>query len=228
MIAATHAYDDAVFDEEAAVAGASACVVVPLVMALAPVDRVVDVGCGRGAWLRAFVDAGVSRVLGIDNPWRDVSKLMIDPACFRAADLRRPFTIDGRFDLAVCLEVAEHLPADRAPALIAALTAAAPLVLFSAAIPRQGGVGHVNEQWPSYWRAFFGEHGFQRIDCLRRQMWQDSRIGWWYRQNMFLFASEQGVENCPALRAELDRHESPEIEWIHESILARVLARDDG
>ena len=69
---------------------------------------------------------------------------------FVASDLSEPITIDRGYDLALCIEVAEHLPLSSEPTLIEELTSAAQAVMFSAAIPGQEGVNHVNEQWLDY------------------------------------------------------------------------------
>jgi hypothetical protein len=85
------------------------------------------------------------------------------------------------------LEVAEHLPIQSAGGFVAELTALAPFILFSAAIPGQGGTNHLNEQWPEYWATRFAGHGYRVLDCIRPRIWEDDRIDFWYRQNIFLF-----------------------------------------
>jgi SAM-dependent methyltransferase len=203
----------------------SARVVVPLVLNLVRPASVVDLGCGQGEWLRVFKDHGVPAVLGLDGDYVDRSKLLIDPAEFWAGDLSGPIRLEGRSDLAVCLEVAEHLPAPAGRALVAALADAAPLVLFSAAVPGQGGVHHLNEQWPDYWADLFAEHGLRRLDPIRRHIWQDQRVWWWYRQNLFLYARPEVIAASEALRAEERFAEGPGQEWVHTEILAGCRAR---
>src|SRR5229473_5374813 len=129
----------------------SARLVAGFVAELIMPHSVVDVGCGLGGWLRAFGEKGAAVLHGIDGNYVDRSKLYFDPSGFEVADLARSFRIFGRFDLAICVEVAEHIPDAQSGNLIKALTEAAPVVLFSTALPGQGGRGHVNEQWPEYW-----------------------------------------------------------------------------
>src|SRR5262249_5217435 len=150
-------YDAAFYEAQADGSLRSARVVVPLVTRLVEPRSVVDVGCGVGTWLRAFVENGVEDVLGVDGAYVDRNRLCIDPARFQAMDLARPQPLGRTFDLAVCLEVGEHLPTRAAPGLVAMLTAA-PVVLFSAAIPGQGGTNHVNEQWPNFWQRLFSRY----------------------------------------------------------------------
>ena len=163
--------------------------IVPIVMeALAP-QSVVDVGCGVGAWLRAFAEQGVRRVLGIDGDYVERSMLQIDPGDYLGWDLAKPLAVDERFDLALSLEVACDLEPAQAPRFVEDLVRLAPAVLFSSAIPHQGGF-HVNEQWQSYWAALFERHGYLAIDVIRPAVWNDAQVEWWYAQNALLYVTE--------------------------------------
>ena len=177
------------FYGEATGALRSANLVVPLVLSCARITSVVDVGCGTGSWLAAFRANGIEDVLGFDGDWVDPNKLKIPVDRFVAHDLTTPLSVDRRFDLAVCLEVAEHLPSTRAPSLVQDLTRLAPCVLFSAATPGQGGTHHTNEQPLSYWAHYFEQEGFLPLDLLRPAIWANDKIEWWYRQNMLIFAA---------------------------------------
>ncbi len=209
-----HAYDETYHAQLERIALESARVVVPILLRHVRPASVLDVGCGNGAWLKVFQENGVATVRGVDGASVNPARLLIDRECFQALDLCRPFELEGRYDLACCLEVAEHLPHKLGPTLIRNLTRAAPLVLFSAAVPGQGGTHHVNEQWPAYWRAEFARHGFQRLDPLRREILHDQRVAWWYRQNLFLYASAEALAALPHL-AEEARAAEAEFELIH-------------
>ncbi len=159
----------------------SARVIVPMLVELVSPHSVLDVGCGIGAWTEPF-DHSVE-TLGIDEmPAADVT------GNYERHDLTRPFDA-GRFDLAICLEVAEHLPTSSARGLVSSLVNAAPVVAFSAAIPGQSGHGHINCQWPDYWRAMFAEHGYEQFDVIRARVWDNDEVAWWYRQNLFLYSA---------------------------------------
>ena len=151
---------------------------------------VVDVGCAEGFWLAQFRAEGIEDVLGIDGAYVNPKRLKIPGECFRPMDLEQPIRLGRTFDLAVSVEVAEHLSPPRAQSFVEDLTRLAPCVLFSAAIPGQGGVHHVNERWQSYWSELFQEHGYQTVDCVRSRFWNDPTIYYWYRQNMFLYVHE--------------------------------------
>ncbi len=202
----------------------SARVVAPIVMDLVSPASVVDVGCGLGGWLKIFGECGVKELCGIDGDHIDRTKLLFDPARFVAADLAGPFAITGRFDLALCVEVAEHLPEHRASALVASLCGAAPVILFSAAVPGQGGLAHVNERWPSYWRALFARHRFQMFDSIRPRIRDDTRVAWYYRQNLVIFAAASWAAERPGFsRFAVDSAAEP-LEWVHIATLRRRMA----
>lgn len=163
---------------------ASAAAVVPRLFDLVKPARVIDVGCGEGHWLDAFAALG-AEVIGLDGSYVQTSTL---GDRFVPHDLARPLPehLAGRFDLALSLEVAEHLPPNRGPGFVRDLCQLAPVVVFSAAIPGQGGTGHVNEQWPSYWCDLFEAEGFAVSGALRFELWDDDRVENWYRQNLLV------------------------------------------
>jgi SAM-dependent methyltransferase len=194
----------------------SARVVVPMVVALTHPSSVLDIGCGRGAWLGEFKANGVSKIVGLDGSYLKQSMLLFPSECFRPTDLSGKFEIPaGRFDLAICLEVAEHLPALNSRHLVRQLTSAAPQVLFSAAPPGQGGRGHINCQPLSYWRKIFEEFGFKMLDPFRPRLRDDPKVAWWYRQNMVLFASQEASAAHSALADCSEVPQGLESEWVY-------------
>jgi SAM-dependent methyltransferase len=200
----------------------SAQAVVPRMMELVQPGSVIDVGCGLGSWLNAFVQAGVDDVLGIDGNEADPALLEIPMERFLRRDLTQPLRLERQFDLVVSLEVAEHLPPAAAEPFVQQLAGLGPVVLFSAAVPHQGGVEHLNEQWQEYWAERFEAQGFVTVDCLRRRIWDDPDVSWWYKQNMLLFARPDRVEALPQLKQEALRggrqlslvHPQRFLEWV--------------
>lgn len=169
----------------------SAKEVVPILMELFQVESVADVGCGLGSWLHVFQKNGVSKILGLDGHWVDKNKLLIDEINFREINLIKPPLIQEEFDLVSCLEVAEHLPQEAASTLVSFLTSLGDTIIFSAAIPGQGGQNHINEQWPDYWADLFAQHDFKFYDIIRPKIWNNENIQWWYRQNIFVVSRKE-------------------------------------
>jgi SAM-dependent methyltransferase len=153
-----------------------------------PPQSAVDVGCGIGTWLSVLAEMGVAHVQGVDGPWVDRSMLQIPKERFMSQNLTEPVRLSRRFDLAISLEVAEHLPESQAESFVGTLTGLADVVLFSGAIPGQGGTHHVNEQWQDWWAGLFSRVGYEAYDLLRPAVWNDSAIPVWYRQNTLLYA----------------------------------------
>lgn len=212
-------YSSQFYDSQARGSAMSAEVVVPLVLSLFPARSVIDIGCGVGGWLNAFERHGVSDYVGVDGDYVSREQLRIAPDRFIARDLTT-FIESGRtFDLACSLEVAEHLPVECADQFVAALVQAAPVVLFSAAIPGQGGTAHVNEQWQSYWAELFFRHDYIAVDCIRPQIYYDERVEFWYRQNILVFCSS---DHCPSgYSAVTNKYD---LDRIHPGLLALVLS----
>ncbi|MGP0085675.1 MAG: methyltransferase domain-containing protein [Steroidobacteraceae bacterium] len=171
----------------------------PHVLRMFAPGSVVDIGCGVGTWLSVFRELGVPRTLGIDGPYVDASQLMIDHEMFRSHNLSTALRLDEKFDLAVSLEVAEHIPVENAQTFVDTLTALAPLLLFSAAIPFQGGDNHVNEQWPEYWIERFAERNYVAYDCIRPLVWDDPSVAYYYAQNAFIYVHRDRIPYYPAL-----------------------------
>lgn len=174
--------------------GESARRILPPLVEQFAARSVVEIGCGHGHWAQVASENGVADLLAIDGPWNDREQLLVDRPSYREVNLGQPLALERRYDLAICLEVAEHVAADSAATLVRSLVDAAPVVLFGAAIPLQGGHGHINEQWPSYWRALFAELGYRPYDLVRPRHWQDRQIHYWYRQNCFVYVNQADAE----------------------------------
>ncbi|MCK1735279.1 hypothetical protein IVA79_15175 [Bradyrhizobium sp. 138] len=147
----------------------------------------VEIGSGTGSWTKTAMELGVSDCVAVDGPWVKDSELLIPSKNFVKHDLTKPLTLNRKFDLALSLEVAEHLDERFADTIVQTLTLHADSIVFGAAIPMQGGTQHINEQWPNYWISKFADHGFECIDFVRPSLWQDDRAAPFYIQNTFIF-----------------------------------------
>jgi len=187
MTSRFQAYDSRFFEAQIGGALESAKVVLDILFEIYRPRSVFDLGCGTGAWLAAAGSLGCDRLVGVDGPWVRESEL-IDPRIeFSRVDLEQDIEYPGQFDLAICVEVAEHVSRARAGCLVETLCRIADLVVFSAAVPLQGGVHHINEQWQSFWAAQFDSFGYQVCDFFRPRIWSDAKVEAWYRQNLLLY-----------------------------------------
>ena len=202
----THVYDATFFDYINQSAHASARHLIRLLAPQLRPDSVLDLGCGRGVWLDEWQRAGARTILGVDGDYVDRARLVVPSATFMAADLTQPLQPSQRFDLAQSLEVGEHLPQSASETLVESLTTASDRVLFSAAVPGQGGEYHVNEQPLSFWQELFAAQGYRAFDCLRPYLAQDRTVAPWYRYNTILYANAAGRAGLPD---GILRHEIP-------------------
>jgi hypothetical protein len=149
--------------------------------------------------------------MGVDSASVPQNLLMIDLSEFLQRDLTLEVDLGRKFDLVLCLETGEHLPASAAPTLVKSLTHHADLILFSAAVPGQGGTNHINERPMSYWLDKFEACGYRAFDFLRPAIWNDPGIEWWYRQNLIVLARGALADQLP--------HTPPPIDAIHPNLL---------
>ena len=223
---ARHPYPPGFYRSHKENARKSAEIIVPLVMELLPVASVVDVGCALGTWLAVFREHGTRIILGIDGDWVPSEDLEIPQDSFVAYDLTRPIRLDRTFDLVVALEVAEHLPVASAEIFVDTLVRLGSVILFSAAIPRQGGTHgeahHPNEQWPSYWVQLFEKRGFEVLDSIRRRIWENDSVAAWYAQNILLFVRKDVLLTNNALRAEWEGGARGALPLVHPRLFLSV------
>ncbi|MEO7385977.1 MAG: methyltransferase domain-containing protein [Gammaproteobacteria bacterium] len=160
----------------------------------------VDFGAGVGAWLATARKLGVADLLAVDGDWARSPK-KVDPAVpYFHTDLETPIRLERRFDLAMSVEVAEHLQESRAAGFIEDLTLASDIVLFGAAMKDQGGVNHINEQDQYYWINLFADLQYEYVDFFRAPFWRNTEVEPWYIQNTFLFVSSghPALETIPS------------------------------
>jgi SAM-dependent methyltransferase len=159
-----------------------------------PFSSVVDIGCGIGSWLAEAKAIGVERTVGVDGAHVPAALRLIPDDEFVEADLESPVSLNETFDVCICVEVAEHLSPSRSTSLVDDLARLSEVIVFSAAIPYQGGDGHINEMWSEFWASLFASKGYLPSTTLRSEIWSLAEIPWWYRQNLLLFYSPQHAD----------------------------------
>jgi SAM-dependent methyltransferase len=223
-------YDAYYHDTKTAATRRAADAILPIVLSVVDVDSVLDVGCGYGDWLAAARSLGVTDLIGIEGVWaeawrtRGVLATDFDLVLF---DLEQPIPLARRYDLVICIEVAEHLTASREESFVADLCAAGNTVLLGAAIPGQKGPNHVNERWTSEWASEFAKHGYCALDCIRPRVWNDRSLWPNHRQNPLLFVAEDAYPEAQARAAALPTPAPPALDVVHPDIYLRNMPGDD-
>jgi len=211
----TQPYSKEWFEKQKHGAFKSAKIILPIVMDLVSPKSVVDVGCGVGMWLSCFQTLGVKDILGIDGDYIKLEQLHIPKENFLTIDISKPFNIDKKADLVMSLEVGEHLPDSSANSFVESITKIAPVVLFSAAIPQQPGTAHINCQWPEYWANLFKKFGYIPVDAIRRIVWTNSNVEYWYAQNTIIYVKESELSKYPRLQKEIENGFSTTLPLVH-------------
>ena len=163
------------------------------------VTSIVDAGCGSGAWVRTAIEEGLIQAFGVDlnsslnliKKDKSFEEMLTNNNLIL---IERDFVEDSKSglpaaDLAICLEVAEHLPPEIAESLVARLTEASSFVVFSAAQPGQGGTYHINERPVEYWVEEFAKYNFDPFDPFREILRSSQSVPRFYALNMLLFVS---------------------------------------
>ena len=146
--------------------------------------NVLDVGCGLGAYLKLFNKLGVEEIIGVDGFTPKQS--FLKPDQYIRYDLTHPLDLQGKFDLVMCLEVAEHLPSGSEVNLIETLNNhASNILIFSAAEVGQPGNGHINCQPFEYWANLLANQGW--FPMLAETLFLRCISSFsWFRRNLVL------------------------------------------
>jgi len=219
-------YDDSFYNAQISGSYRSAKVYAKILSAFIVPNSIADVGCGRGAWLKAFKECGAINVVGFDGEWNAQNNMVEDYITFIPCDLNQPIKPPNNqpFDLAMSLEVAEHLLPTSAENFINSLTGLSDMVLFGAAFTGQGGRNHINEQPSTYWASLFSSHAYAPFDLFRSTVWGNSEVEFWYQQNTFLYIHK----DSPAYVNIISKGASPManvafMDCIHPSLYYRKL-----
>jgi hypothetical protein len=200
----------------------SARTIMPILQEVIGFRSMIDVGCGVGTWLSVAREMGIQDSLGVEGPWLARESIVDESIEIHRHDLSKELTLNRTFDLAISLEVAEHLPEESAADFVLSLCNAAPVVFFGAAMPGQtGGVGHINMQWQNWWSEKFALHDYRAFDFVRPAIWHDRQIPVWYRQNPIVYARSDAIE-----RLNLDsKSVDPILDVVHPDFFNRYFRK---
>lgn len=160
-----------------------------LMMYNVKVDSIADLGGGVGTFLSVAKQKYNLDDRNIFLLEREYVKdyIVVEPVSYIPTDLENKITLNRKVDVAMSLEVAEHLTPTRAESYIDDLCGLSDCIIFSAAAYRQGGTNHINEQRLSYWIEKFDTRGYMPVDIFRPRIQYDGKIAFWYRQNVILY-----------------------------------------
>ena len=189
------AYSNELHDQSAERTISSARAIAPLVYNVVKPNSVIDIGCGHGHWLREFQLLGTRVIHGIDGDYISKDSLAISPSSFTAYDLNSPLKVESHYDLAISIEVAEHLNPKSSDHFVESLCKLSNIILFSAAIPGQPGHCHINANWPDFWANRFGQHGYIGFDFIRPKIWHKEELLLCHRQNIVMYVHQSIAHN---------------------------------
>jgi len=118
---------------------------------------IVDVGAGTGHLVKQFRNMDFI-CNGLEGSEYAVCHSLTD---IYLVDLRTALAVSLKYDLAISLEVAEHIDPEFVDVYVDNLCALSDTILISAAVPNQGGEHHVNEQPFWYWLEKFEKRGYK-------------------------------------------------------------------
>jgi hypothetical protein len=180
-------YTEAFYDKYLKGSRRSAALMLQRLAAVWRPQTVVDVGCGRGAWLAAWEPLGVETLTGLDGPWVDPAQIISRRIRFHPTDLNQPFGLAFKHDLAMSLEVAEHCRPEASESFVSSLASLADAIVFGAAYTAQPGAEHINTRPHSFWCKLFQDRGYVIFDFFRPKFWGVDKVKPWYQQNTFIY-----------------------------------------
>jgi hypothetical protein len=186
-------------------------------------ESIVDLGGGAGGWLKAFKDTGTEKVYCIDHPSIKPEELLISQEDFIPYDLSKEMPSPIKCDLAISTEFAEHIDKSKSKDVVNFLTQSSSIVLFSAAIPGQVGIGHINEQRPDFWKRLYEERGYERIDVIRPKIIFDKTIPVWFRQNLYLYVDKNIIDRT--MLSSVNLFIPDDFELVHTEIFEKLKTR---
>lgn len=192
MAVEKHIYNQKFFQNTIKLEAESAAQFVDIILEYYAPVSVVDIGCGAGLYLQELQRRGVRDILGVDGSPAAAAEFLLEKDKLIIFDLAKKYQFAKKYDLSLCLEVAEHLPETEADTLVETIIDASDQVIFTAAIPGQGprSIGHINEQPHSYWIEKFQQRNFHYLKSQTEEMkkkMEAQGVVWWLVNNLMVF-----------------------------------------
>ena len=218
-------YDDSFYKGQASSSEQSALQTLPHLFDLINPQSVIDFGCGVGTWLKASKDLGATKLNGVEGPWVKQEQVIDPDITLTNTNFDSPQLPEGKWDLAISMEVAEHIETKSSKNFVKGICSAADTVIFSAAIPGQYGENHINEQWQSFWADLFRAEGYEAFDLIRPQVWKNQKIEWYYRQNVLVYC-KPGSTHYDAIKTKSLEVSSRLFDIVHPEVFSeRITVR---
>lgn len=151
----------------------------------------IDMGCGSGLYLAEFYKLGIN-VSGCDINETALSwiKSILPDINVFVSDLRKKISFKQKFDLCLCLEVAEHIEEIYSHIFVENLINSSNIIIFSASPPEQPGIYHVNEHEQEFWINLFSEKNYninwEETNLLKKNL-KNQNIIYWLVNNILVF-----------------------------------------
>ncbi|MFA5109565.1 MAG: methyltransferase domain-containing protein [Patescibacteria group bacterium] len=193
----THIYDNNFFRKTIKLEAPAAARFVEIILKYYAPKSVVDIGCGVGLYLKEFAERGIEDLLGLDGSPAAAEEFLFNRDHLVIFDLAGRYRFEKKYDLGLCLEVAEHLREEDADTLVGTVTDAADDIIFTAAVCGQGprSIGHINEQPSDYWIKKFKSKNFSYLKSRTEKMKKEMKakgVVWWLVNNLMIFSQNKG------------------------------------
>lgn len=194
MAVNTLIYNQHFFDRTLKLEESSAKAAVDILIKRFGSRSVIDIGCGIGIYLKEFERQGIE-ILGYDGAPAAIKNSLVGNK-IKLRDLSKPLKLRRKFDLCLCIEVAEHLPKTCENILISSLTGLSDTIIFTAATPGQGdlSIGHINERPHAYWKDKFRKLGFTYKNEITEELCEkmiNEEVIWWVTKNLMVFQKDE-------------------------------------
>lgn len=146
-------------------------------------DSVVDFGCGIGSYLYAAHQCGIKDLQGYDIGGKHAKKYtepVLHDRIYFDTDISKSMYPDKKYDIVLCIEVAEHIEPSGSFTLVSNLfhsTTRGKICIFTAAPPGQEGHQHINCKSKEEWDKIF--YSFRMKECSYHtgeviELWKDA------------------------------------------------------